>query len=73
MKIYEGLTEEQSYCLDLVQCTKQNMLRIIDVTPGDVVRRGEIVSLVASGMEVEQAIAEVLGMTTTKGEDGRIR
>jgi ParB-like nuclease domain len=68
LKIDEGLTEEQIYCLNVVQCTKQNMLRIIEVTPGDVVRRGEIVTLVASGMEVELAIAEVLGTTTTKKE-----
>jgi hypothetical protein len=36
-------------------------------------KRSEIVNLVASGMEVEPAISEVLGATTTKDEAGRIK
>ena len=61
LKINNGLTEEQVYVLDIIQCTKLGMVKIIDATNGDLVKRGEIVSLVASGMEVDRAIKEVLG------------
>ena len=60
LKINNSLDEEQVYVLDLVQCTKQGMIQIIDATK-DIQRRGEIVNLVASGMEIDRAIVEVLG------------
>ena len=47
--------------------------QIIDATEGDLGQRGEIVNLVASGMEVEQAIKEVLGVTTTKETARRVK
>jgi hypothetical protein len=60
LKINEGLTEEQMWGLGVVQCTKAGMLSIIDASP-DLGKRGEIVNLVVSGMEVELAIKEVVG------------
>jgi hypothetical protein len=72
LKINDNLTEEQFSCLDAVQCTKLGMLKIIDSTK-DLGKRGEIVSLVASGVEVENAIADVLGVTTTKDVAGRVK
>jgi ParB-like chromosome segregation protein Spo0J len=64
LKINRGLTEEQIFCLDAVQCTRHQMVEIIDATPDDEAKRGEIVSLVASGMDVERALAEVLETAT---------
>ena len=72
LKINNGLNEEQIVCLDVVQCTKADMLKIIDASE-DSDQRAEIVNQVASGMEVERAIAQVLGVTTTKESAGRIK
>ena len=66
LKINDGLDEEQVYALGVVECTKQGMLQIIEATPDDKVKRGEIVSLVCSGMEIDRAIKEVLGVATAK-------
>lgn len=73
LRISKGLTEEQVNDLAAVRCTQMGMLKIIDATPNDSVKRGEIVNLVASGMEVEQAINEVVGTTTTKDQAGRVK
>jgi hypothetical protein len=62
--ITNNLTEEQLYCLDAIQCTKQQMTKIIESTPGDEAKRAEIVALVCSGIDVKRAIADVIGNTT---------
>jgi len=72
LKIVNNLDEEQVSVLEAVACTKMGMLKIIDATD-DAGKRGEIVALVASGKEVEQAIKEVVGTTTTKDEAGRVK
>lgn len=72
LRIVNNLTEEQVWVLDQVACTKMGMLQIIDATD-DVGKRGEIVNLVASGMEVEQAIKEVTGLTAVKDQAGRVK
>jgi ParB-like chromosome segregation protein Spo0J len=71
LKIARGFNDEQLYALGVVECTKNGMLSIIDATD-DEKKRGKIVSLVASGMEVEVAIKDVLGVTTTKDAAGRV-
>jgi ParB/Sulfiredoxin domain len=72
IKIAKGFTEDQLYALKIVQCTKNGMLAIIDATD-DTQKRGEIVSLVASGMEVEVAIKEVVGTAVIKDEGGQVK
>jgi ParB-like chromosome segregation protein Spo0J len=72
IQINNGLSEEQVYVLGIVECTLQGMEQIIEAM-ADLTNWDEIVNLVASGMEVEQAIAEVLSLTTTKDEASRIK
>jgi hypothetical protein len=72
IKIAKGFTEDQLYALKIVECTKNGMLSIIDAAD-DLGQRGEIVSLVASGMEVEVAIKEVVGTTVIKDEGGKVK
>ena len=72
LKINEGLTEEQVCVLDIMQCTKLDMLKIIDASK-DLVKRGEIVTLVASGMEIDRAIKEVLGDTEPTESKGVVK
>lgn len=64
LKINTNLDEEQVYVLGLVECTQQGMIQIIDATD-DKVKRGQIVNLVASGMDIDEAIREVLGTQAT--------
>jgi ParB-like chromosome segregation protein Spo0J len=71
-KIIDNLDEDQVWVLDKVQCTKTGMTQIIDATD-DKGKRGEIVNVVASGMEIEQAIANVLGTAATAAAAGTVK
>jgi hypothetical protein len=71
LKIINGLDEEQVYVLGLVQCTHQAMVRIIDATD-DLTKRSDIVNLVASGMEIDEAIVEVFGDQAGKAETKKV-
>jgi hypothetical protein len=73
LKINANLSEDQIYFLGLVECTKLGMIKIIDAAPDDEQKRAEIVNLVACGMEAEQAIASVVGVTTTTDAAGRVK
>ena len=76
LKIVKGFTEEQRKVLGQVDCTQTDMLRILKLTKSDTGKRQEIVSQVASGMNVKEAIRNVCVPArnrVTAGHGGRRR
>jgi hypothetical protein len=61
LRVTNGFPEDQSTLLLKLGSTQTDLLQILDFTPNDVPSRNQIVSLVASGMKVDQAIATVIG------------
>jgi hypothetical protein len=72
LRITKNFHEDQYTLLLKLGSTQKDLLKILDATPNDVPSRNQIVSLVASGMPLDQAIANVLGTdasTESSGEE----
>jgi hypothetical protein len=59
LRIVRGFTEAQFQVLGRVDCAQKDMLRILELTKCDTGKRQRLVSLVAKGMSVKEAIGMV--------------